>query len=219
MKLLLTSHGLTNKSIISSLEDLATKSTHEIKLVYIITAAMISPRDKQWIIEDLVRCKEAFFKEIDILDIAAVPERSWKQRLEAADVLFFTGGSSFYLMYQIHKTGLNKLLPTLLQSRIYMGESAGSIVATPDLSVSGESRKIEAQNLGVYHSDEGLGLVPFYIRPHLNSPKHPSQSLENIAEKTKQSTAPLYAIDDNTALKVVDGALEIVSEGVWKRFN
>ena len=32
-------------------------------------------------------------------------------------------------------------------------------------------------------------------------------------------TAPAYVIDDETAIKVVDGTVEIVSEGIWKRLD
>jgi dipeptidase E len=52
----------------------------------------------------------------------------------------------------------------------------------------------------------------------MNSPYFP-RAAELIDEVAKDIEIPLYAIDDQTAVKVVDGKVEVVSEGTWKRFN
>src|ERR1700722_18437524 len=114
MKLLLTSGGVTNKSIANSLRKLLGKPFSKSKLVFIPTAANISPGDKDWLINDLNNCRELGFKEIDILNIDATPqEKIWRPRIESADVMLFGGGNTFYLLRWIQKSGLVKALPEL----------------------------------------------------------------------------------------------------------
>jgi dipeptidase E len=85
-----------------------------------------------------------------------------------------------------------------------------------DLSMS---ERLWSEEVGEYDKDEALGYVDFLIRPHLNSPYFPKVNLENLEEISKENAQTFYAIDDNTAIKVIDGKTDIVSEGIWKKFN
>ena len=64
---------------------------------------------------------------------------------------------------------------------------------------------------------EGVGLVDFAIIPHVEFDDH--QDVANAARWAGRVPVPTYAIDDETAVKVIDGTVEIVSEGHWKLFN
>ncbi len=220
MKLLLTSAGLTNNSISKALLGLLDKPAQESNLAFIPTAANVEEGDKSWLINDLVNIKKQDFTCVDIVDISALPETIWKPRLEAADILFFSGGDSFYLMHWLNKSGLTKLLPELLKTRVYVGISAGSMVTGPNLSLS-QSKQLYGSTRGDSDSRdvEGLSFVDFLIRPHLNSPSFPKVRADFLGEIANKSPEKIYAIDDNTAIKVVDGEVEIISEGEWKEFN
>ena len=98
MKLLLTSAGITNKSIANALSDLVGKRLEDASIVFIPTASNVEKGDKGWLIDNLVQLQELNFKQIEIADISAVPENIWRPKLEEADILFFEGGNPYYLM-------------------------------------------------------------------------------------------------------------------------
>ena len=138
------------------------------------------------------------------------------------------GGNTGYLSYWLHQSGFAARLPELLKSKVYVGVSAGSMMLTYSLNVHRQT----LETTGVYYDDEydeaapqGAGsdrtlkLLDFVIRPHLNADYFPQITLERMEQIAAKQAVPLYAIDDQTALKVVDGQVEVVSEGAWKRFD
>ena len=220
MKLLLTSGGLTNRSIANALFELVGKSPEQTAFAFIPTAMNLSTGDKSWFINDLQNFKKQNFKFIDIVDISALPKKIWLPRLEAADVLFFSGGNTFHLMHWLKESGLAELLPELLKTRVYGGISAGIMVTNPTLALSSKDKRIYyEENFG--SSDiAGLGFVDFYTRPHLNSPDFPQANAGYLKnEVAKNIDAAIYGLDDNSALKVIDGKVEVVSEGDWVKIN
>lgn len=220
MKLLLTSAGLSNNSIANALLDLAEKPFAQLKLAFVPTASNVEAGDKGWFIDDLNNCQKLGFAQIDIVDISAIPEALWKPRLEEADILFFEGGNDFHLIYWLNKSGLKAMLPEMLKTKIYVGASAGSMVTAKNMSIT-HSKKLYYGDLSEqkYNDETGLGFVAFQIRPHFNSPHFPKANVKYLEEMAKEIPDPIYALDDNSALKVVDGEVEIISEGEWKRFN
>ncbi len=217
MKLLLTSGGLTNKSIEKALFDLVGKKPEETSLVFIPTASNIETGDKGWFIDDLSNLKKQNFKSICIADISAVPEDIWRPQIEEADVLFFEGGNTYHLMRWINKTGLVSMLPELLKTKVYVGLSAGSMVTNPDLALR-LSQIIYGDDLEEEAMD-GLNYVDFYFLPHLNSPFFPARMEEKIREVAGTLSRKIYALDDQSALKIVDGNVEVISEGKWLAVN
>lgn len=158
-------------------------------------------------------------KETHIVDIPALPKHIWHPRLEKADVLFFSGGNSFHLMRWIQESGLEALLPTLLKTRVWAGISAGSIVTNPSLALSSKDKKIYYEEQFGYNSGKALNLVDLYVRPHLNSPDFPHARVAVLEEVANGLDKPLYGLDDQSALKIVDGHIETISEGEFVRFN
>ncbi|MBI4087097.1 Type 1 glutamine amidotransferase-like domain-containing protein [Candidatus Kaiserbacteria bacterium] len=217
MKLLLTSSGFTNTSITNALRELLGKDFKDTNLVFIPTAANVETGGKEWLIDDFIACKKLGFKEIDIVDIAAVPQEVWEPRLKNADIIMVGGGNTSYLMGQIKKSGLGTLLPDLLETRIYVGISAGSMVTAPKLQEK-EMQMLYNEPIFDDETNEGLGFVDFLVVPHMNSPHFPRVA-EQIDEVAKDTDVPFYALDDQSAVKVTDGNVEVVSEGKWKRFN
>ncbi len=129
MKLLLTSAGITNQSIANALLELTSKPAHETNLVFILTAAIFND-DKSWLIRNMVQFKDMGFRLFDIMDIAAVEKSNWLPRLQQADVICFGGGNEMHLAEILKSRGISEELPELLKTRVYVGISAGSMVAS-----------------------------------------------------------------------------------------
>lgn len=218
MKLLLTSSGLTNSSITNALLDLTGKKPEETTIVFIPTASNVESGDKDWLITDLINLKKQNFKSIEIADISAIDEKIWKPSLERADVLFFEGGNTYHLMRWLNKSGLTKLLPELLKDKVYVGVSAGSIVTNPDLALN-LLQGIYEENLLETEELKGLNFVDFYFLPHLNSEWFKKMKRENVEKIGQKISKPIYALDDNSALKVIDNKIEVISEGEWFVIN
>jgi dipeptidase E len=169
MKLLLTSGGISNASIAAALFALVGKKPEDTSLVFIPTASNVEVGDKSWFIRDLMNLENLNLKSIDIADISAVEEKVWKPKLEEADILFFEGGNTFHLMRWMNKSGLVSLLPELLETKVYVGVSAGSMVACKDLLLK-QSQIIYEEDMRETENMTALGFVNFYFLPHLNSP-------------------------------------------------
>ena len=219
MKLLLTSGGITNKTIADALIELVGKPAGEINLAFIPTAANANRDHKIYLIDNLYQLRQQNYKMIDIVDISALPKWNWQPRLEAADILFFSGGDSNHLMRWMEESGLKELLPELLKQRGYAGFSAGSVVAAPTLALGSREKFLSYKERFGYEAKEGLGLVDFYFRPHWNSPISPHSHTEVLAEIAKQIPETIYALDDQMAIKVVDGKVEVIGEGEYLVFN
>ncbi len=210
MKLLLTSGGLKNKAIIDALESLAGKNLRETSAVYICTAANPERGDKGWLIANLDEL-QAQCKAVDIVDIA-LPAEYWETAVRTADIIVVGGGNTTYLMNQMRASGFDRLLNELLATKIYVGISAGSMVATPSTAPNSDNKP----------AMPALGLVRFGIQPHYLSA---SFALAASDDKVRQRIAdatipyPIYALDDQSALAVNGADVTVVSEGKWKLFS
>ncbi len=217
MKLLLTSGGLTNESISKALFELVGKKPEDTILCFIPTASNIEAINKDWFINDLININKQKFKEVLITDISAVSEDVWRPQMERADILFFEGGNTYHLMRWINKSGLVKILPNLLKTKVYVGLSAGSMVTGPDLGLRLShtlyEEDVEEENMN------GLNLVDFYFLAHLYSPYFPTRMEEMAKKVASEVSKEIYFLDDQSALKVVDGKVEIISEGKYLKFN
>jgi dipeptidase E len=218
MKLLLTSGGLTNKSIEKALFDLIDKKPEDVKLCFIPTAATIEMGDKDWFINDLKNIDKQGFASVSIVDISAIPENKWKPQMDEADVLFFSGGNTYFLMEWINKSGLIKLLPEYMKTKVWVGISAGSMVTNPDLAEK-ISQAVYGEDFDKAYEVPGLNYVDFNFLPHLNSPYFPNLVEEKIKKLAETTPRKMYAMDDQGALKIIDGKVEIITEGKYLELN
>ncbi len=218
MKLLLTSSGITNMSIENALLGLLGKPFRKSNITFVPTAANVEEGNKSWLVDDMYNFKKLEFATFDIIDIAAVPKEIWLPSFTKADIIVFGGGNTQYLRDWIEKSGLEKELPDLLKTRVYVGISAGSMVTAKKISLS-YADILYYEKTGKFQDIDGLGFVDFEIRPHLNSDyfeKVKIPYLEEIAGKNKNT---FYALDDNSAIKVENENISVISEGEWKKFN
>jgi dipeptidase E len=139
MNLLLTSAGFTNQTIIDALADLTNLPLNKSKVSFIPTAANMEDVDKGWLVDDLDACRK-IFKSIDIVDFSALPKEVWLPRLQGADVIVVGGGHTGHLMRTIHSSEFANEVRDLFKNRIYVGISAGSMVAGPQLNPNDVSR-------------------------------------------------------------------------------
>jgi dipeptidase E len=210
MKLLLTSAGITNPTLLNSLLKLAGKPVEELKIAFIPTAANIEPLDKAWLIDNLSDLRKAGFPYIDIVDIAAISQDLWQPRLETVDIIIIGGGHSGYLAEQIQKSGLAKALPELLQTRVYMGISAGSMVTGPDMLQEVFELVYPGEISG---TEQGLHFVDFFFLPHLGSEYFTLVRKEGAEAVAKKAGRMVYALDDAMAIEVDGEAVTVVGEG------
>jgi dipeptidase E len=157
---------------------------------------------------------ELGWKSLGVLELTALPsigEELWLPKVKETDVLLVNGGDPMYLNYWMRQSGLADLLPSL--SGIYVGLSAGSMVMTPRIGKEFIGWKPPGGG------DETLGIVNFSIFPHLDHPDLPENTMADAERWAAGISSPAYAIDDETAIKVVDGVAEVISEGNWKQFT
>jgi dipeptidase E len=220
MNYLLTSAGIQNTSIHNALVDLLGKPIAESSALCIPTAVYPFPGGPAMayrFISGLTAnpmC-ELGWKSLGVLELTALPsmkEEVWVAAVEAADALLVQGGDVFYLCRWMRESGLADRLP-LLRETVYLGLSAGSMVTAP---IFGETYNDPNSPFVIA---KGLGLVDFALLPHVDHPDHPESTMDRVERMAAEVPVPTYAIDDQTAIKVVDGAVEVVSEGSWKRFT
>jgi dipeptidase E len=218
VKLLLTSGGITNPSIRDALVDLLGKPIADSRALCIPTAQwghpMCGPQSVRAVVvgePQLVRPAPEW-ASVGVLELTALPsigEERWVPWVQDADVLLVDGGDATYLCHWLRESGLADLLPSL-SDKIWVGVSAGSMVMTPRIG-SAFVQWASAPD------DRTLGVVDFSIFPHLDA--WPENSLAEAEKWAADIAGPAYAIDEQTAIKVVDGVAEVVSEGEWKRFS
>ena len=220
MKLLLTSAGISNTAIHNALVDLLGKPVAESSALFVPTA-IYGIRNGADIVRRVIDgslgdpfCKLGW-KSLGLLELTALPsikQELWVPMLQETDALLVGGGDCQYLCYWMQESGLASLLPSLLQKTVYVGLSAGSMIMTRFGTTYG-NHTLPAG------SDKSLGLVDFALHPHLDHEWFPDNSLANLEKLAGTLSVPSYAIDDQTAIKVIDGAIEVISEGHWKLFN
>jgi len=211
MKLLLTSAGLANESIADALAELAGKPIDKTKIGFIPMAANVEAEGKQKILQETGDLKSQGFNSVDIIDPSA-DNLDWRPRLESADVIFVGGGNTFHLLDQMRKTGLGEWLKENLERKVYAGVSAGTIVACKTIGVA--SIEPADPNLPGLTDLSGLGLVDFEVEPHCDN-----ERFGIIRSYAKGKNHPVYAIDDATALKVVDNNVQAVGRGRWEKYE
>ena len=220
MKFLLTSAGIKNASIHDALVDLLGKPIAESTALCIPTATHALGRPElAWRFvsgeEPRTPMCELGWKSVGLLELAALPsidEGDWVPLVQETNALLVNGGDPLYLCYWMRQSGLAALLPTVRET-VYVGLSAGSTVLAPNI---GEDFVRWTPPTG--GGDEGLGLVDFSMFPHLDHEDLPDNSMADAERWAAGMTVPAYAIDDETAIRVTDGAVEVVSEGHWKLF-
>lgn len=220
MKLLLTSGGVSNDSIRAALVDMLGKPIAESTALCIPTAMYgMLPRTavmtwRQIAGQTSTPMVELGWKSVGMLELTALPSidsENWVPLVRETDALLVCGGDALYLHHWMRKSGLADLFPSL-DKTVYVGLSAGSMVMAPHVGEEFVGWKPPAGG------DGALGMVGFSIFPHLDNAMSPENTMADAERWAARVPVPGYAVDDETAIKVVDGVVEVVSEGHWKLF-
>lgn len=222
MKLLLTSGGVTNTSIREALVDLLGKPIDESTALFVPTAQWGHPACTPTSVWRSTADQRPGgpsltglgWRSVGVLELTALPsiaEDRWVSWIRDADALLVDGGEAIYLAHWLRESGLADLLPSL-RSTVWVGVSAGSMVMTPRVGREFVERDPDG-------GDETLGVVDFSIFPHLDYPGWSSNTADSARRWATNIPGPAYAIDDQTAISVVDGAVQVVSEGRWELLN
>lgn len=222
MKLLLTSAGVKNASIQNALVELLGKPIAESTALCIPTAQyahpMVGPGVRPWQFisgQSDNPMVDLGWKSVGILELTALPsidEALWVPKVRETDALLVAGGDVLYLHYWMQESGLVDLIPSL-DDTVWVGLSAGSMVMTPRVG----KEFVQWQQPG--GDDRTLGLVDFSICPHVAPDGMPGNSMAAAEKWASGISGSAYAMDDETAIKVVDGDVEFVSEGMWKKLK
>ncbi|MBC9731994.1 Type 1 glutamine amidotransferase-like domain-containing protein [Nocardioides marmotae] len=215
MKLLLTSGGVTNPSIHAALETMLGRPVSECHALVVPTAQWGHPACGPGSVRGLVAAQPTWapstgldWASLGVLELTALPSigrERWEPWVREADVLLVDGGDATYLCHWLRESGLAELLPSL-HDTVWVGVSAGSMVLTPRIG----DYFVEWSGAP---DDRTLGLVDFSIFPHLDL--FPTNTLADAERWAADLGNPAYVIDEQTAIAVVDGVPEVVSEGRW----
>jgi dipeptidase E len=242
MKLLLTSSGISNPSIYAALVELLGRPIAECDALFIPTAIYPHPNGAHMAWQAISgKAKSPLcqlgWKSLGVLELTALPSidrQIWLTDIQNADVLLVWGGDVMYLSYWMQESGLTDLLPALLRKLVYVGVSAGSMAASSTFGETyrnpprGSNRALTSEHMvfstprgeisKLFFTAHGAGLVDFALIPHFENKDFPDTSGANAEKWAAMLPVPVYAIDDQTAIKVVDDRVEVVSEGNWKLF-
>jgi dipeptidase E len=219
VKLMLTSGGVTNPTIRTALEELLGKPVHECDALVVPTAQWAHPLCGPASVRRLLAAEPTRehlsglgWGSLGVLELTALPSIGtdrWVPWVQQADALLVDGGDATYLYHWMRESGLADLLPSL-PHLVWVGVSAGSMVMTPRIG----SVFVEWPSAP---DDRALGLVDFAIFPHLGA--FPGNGLDDAQRWAADIGVGSYAIDEQTAITVVDGEVQVVSEGEWRRFD
>jgi dipeptidase E len=222
LKLLLTSGGVTNPSLQGALVELLGKPIAESTALCIPTGMYghpsVGPGERAWqFISGTSEnpMTELGWKSVGVLELTALPSidrELWVPKVRDADVLLVGGGDVLYLCHWMRESGLADLLPSLTET-VWVGLSAGSMVLTPQVG----DDFIQWRPPG--GDDSTLGLVDFSICPHVNGEGRPGNTMAEAESWAAGIHGPAYVVDDETAIRVVDGTVDVVSEGSWTLLN
>ena len=240
MKLLLTSSGISNPSIHDALVGLLGKPIAESNALFVPTGIYPFPGGARMAYRAIcgkvpTPLCELGWKSLGVLELTAlpsIPKENWVSAIEETDALLVWGGDPLFLSYWMNQSGLAEVLRSLQRDLVYVGVSAGSMAVAPTFGETyhqpyrgtGDSLTLEELAFDApdgevsrnFITAKGAGLTRFALLPHANHKDRPDATFVSAEKWAARLPVPLYAIDDQTAIKVIDDDVEVISEGHWK---
>jgi dipeptidase E len=223
VKLLLTSAGVANASIRAALVELLGRPIEDSNVLAIPTAQYghpsVGPGPGPWRFisgRSPHHMTDLGWSSVGVLELTALPSlprERWVPLVEATDALVVSGGDALYLAHWMRESGLDELLPSL--RAVWLGMSAGSMVLTPRIGQDFVGWRPPGSPADGPVDDRTLGVVDFHICPHVAPDGMPGNTMAEAEAWAAAITGPAYAIDDQTAFRVVDGTVDVISEGAW----
>lgn len=144
------------------------KKPTALRLTFVQTAAEVETGNLSWLKADRQALLDAGFPVTDFT-FHGQNEASLREMLDQTDLLFLSGGNTLYLLQEIQKSGLDKIIKEYLdRGLIYAGSSAGSIVAGPSIEMTPHLDDLsKAPDIQGF---KGLNLTDVVVFPHWGSP-------------------------------------------------
>lgn len=161
-------------------------------VAFIPTAGDIYP-ETPWIEGDRQALIDVGYEVTDV-DLKGKNASDLEQSFAGVDIIFVAGGNTTYLLVEARRSGFDTIIRDLLaQGKMYIGSSAGSILAGPSVEPFLEEDLGELDRNFVVGSPKCLGLVDYIILPH-----YPTCAERNdeVAEKYAERFAFAKVRDD-----------------------
>jgi dipeptidase E len=220
--MLLTSAGIRNEILKSALAGLVARPFASAAVAFIPTASVAAAGDHGWFVEDLSRLHSLGWRELDVLELNGLPGQMVLERLRRADVIYAEGGNHYHLANSIIANGLAAEMADIVESKVYVGVSAGSMIFSRNLSERTGEAFGEQDDLGILGETRArspFGLFDWYLKPHLNSRSFPNRTPAWFEKAAAKLDCPVYAIDDDSAVRVRGDEVDVVSDGEWLLLN
>lgn len=220
--MLLTSNGPRNDVTRAALTDLLGAPTADARIAVVIDAILPFAGDNTTVLEHLSDLRALGWVEFDIVSLLAAPRPIVEARLRSSDVILGYGGSNHWLAHAWRTTGLDVVLPELLDEKVYVGWSAGSMIFSRLQSaaarVFGDD---ELRLFGLEGTAPAVPLVDWFLMPHLGAAYFPHSTDEWASEHAPLLGGPSWFLDDESALLVRDPSAEpeAISSGHWLHFD
>lgn len=178
------------------------------RLVFITTAAEGEAGDKKWLQQDRDALTSVGFEVTDYT-LTGKSEEDVRLDLVGYEVIFFSGGNTFYLLEQIQKSNSTEFFREEIEKGvIYIGSSAGSVVAGPTIEIIKNLDAVE--NAPDLKGFTGLNLVDFVVLPHWGSQYFKEQYLNSRLEQAYSLENKVILLTDNQYIHVTDDWYQIV---------
>lgn len=220
--MLLTSAGIRNEALKSALVGLVGRPLPSAAVSVITTATTAAAGDHGWLVDDLSRLHGFGWRRFQVLELNGLPAGQVLERLRSANVIYVEGGNVYHLANSIIVNGLAAEMAVLLESKVYVGVSAGSMIFSRNMSnrtaeVFGEQEELRI--LGETPARPPFSLYDWHVKPHLNSLDYPDRTPAWFKKAAAQVDFPVYALDDDSAVRIRGDQVDVVSAGRWQVLN
>ncbi|MFO3715727.1 MULTISPECIES: Type 1 glutamine amidotransferase-like domain-containing protein [Anaerococcus] len=165
------------------------------EITFVATAAEVSPYTQY--VDD---AREYFIKkgfEIKDLKVNKLEQSDAKEIISDTEILYVSGGNTFYLLQELKKKNLLELIKERVdKGMVYVGESAGSIIASPNIEYI--KYMDDPKAAPELKSTTALNLVEFYPLPHWG--EEPFEEAAEKIHKTYADTLPIWVINNKSSI-------------------
>lgn len=174
-------------------------------VTYIPTAGLAE--EAEGMVEAEAKILESIGLTVEVLEVSSVSPVRTADRLTQNDIIYVGGGNTFFLLQELRRSGADQIITREVnRGKLYIGESAGAVIACPDIGYcAGMDSSEKAPELADY---TGLGLVDFYIVPHIGNAEMGEAARKAVEEYS--SSIELKAITDEQLIYVENEQIEIL---------
>lgn len=200
--LILASSG--NFIAANNIDHFLPKPLSEAKILYVTTASK-KVNDTSYVERTRQKMDELNFSFTEY-DIVGKSEEQLKKALSSHDIVYVEGGNTFYLLKAVRDTAFDKVAKEAIENGlVYWGVSAGSYIACPSIVTATWSDRFDRCGVTDWTA---MNIVPFLIKAH-----YTPDILETLKEKSKDLQLPLRVLNDNQAILVKDGEVQLIGGG------